>query len=410
MFSTPIFMNNSTTSRGHHPDSPSSLQSSSACPHFRNRNTDTEASKAGTKMHAAIETHDLSPLDEEEQVEAAKRCIDLERQHLAMLRNAAFEVEVIKEQYLPVCPEETVTDDEGRKWQGITGGYPDLLILGKLEDTPKLAILDDWKCGKWLVTPTKHNLQGKAYALAVLQKYPTVEEVRVQFFHPFLEVPSPLPEYSHTFGRDDMEAIEQEIRLTVALKHRAAREGWGSKDVPPVPHTKLCVFCHHLDTAECPAMLRLASEAHSKHEQLVVPEEIRPAYLSDPTAAKQVYQLSQAIEEFAKKARRRITDMVLTEGLEIEGMRVVTKSDRTIVSLAAVRDAALEAGVSLEDFEECLNLPITNLEKKVKALAPPRKGAAKVREFQQMLEDRGAVVKGKPYSYLAETQHEAIDV
>lgn len=361
-------------------------------------------------MHAAIETHNFSLLEDEDQLEAVKRCIALEESHIALLRNNGFEVAVVKEEYLPVCPEEIVTDEHGRQWQGITGGYPDLLIIGSIDGAPKLAMLDDWKCGQWLVTPTKHNLQGKAYALAVLQKYPTVEEVRVQFYHPFLELPAPLPEYSHTFSREDMASLEQEIRLTIALKHRAAREGWGSKEVPPVPHTKLCVFCHHLDTAECPAMLQLAAETHSKHEQLVVPPEVRPAYLSDPQAAKQVYQLSAAIEAFAKNARRRITDMVLTEGLEIEGMRIVTKADRTIVSLAAVRDAALEAGVSIEEFEDCLNLPITNLEKKVKALAPPRKGAAKVREFQQMLEDRGAVAKGKPYSYLTETQHEAIDV
>lgn len=404
-------MNSLPVQRGHHPDSPSSLQSSAACPHFRNRNSDTEASRAGTLMHAAIENHDTSHLEEPEQIEAVGRCIALEESHIAMLKNAGFGVEVVKEEYLPVCPEVTITDESGRPWVGITGGYPDLLIIGSLGGVPKLAMLDDWKCGQWLVTPTKDNLQGKAYALAVLQKYPTVEEVRVQFFHPFLEADGAKPEYAHTFSRDNMPGLEREIRLVIARKHRAAREGWTSADVPPCPHTKLCVFCHHLDTAECPAMLQLAADTHSKHEQLVVPVEVRPAYLSDPVAAKQVYQLSAAIEAFAKKARRRITDMVLTEGLEIEGMRIVTKADRNITSLAAVRDAALEAGLSIEDFESCLSLPLTTIEAKVKALAPKRQGAAKVREFQQLLDDRGAVEKGKPYSYLTETQpDEAIDL
>ena len=61
--------------RGHHPDSPSSLQSTAACAHFENLQRETAAAAAGTLQHHAAETRDLSKLDEQEQVDAVNRCI-----------------------------------------------------------------------------------------------------------------------------------------------------------------------------------------------------------------------------------------------------------------------------------------------------------------------------------------------
>lgn len=401
-----------TATRGHHPDSPSSLQSSAACPHFLNRNTDSEASKAGTLQHKAAETRDLSILEEPEHIEAVKRAIAMEDKWIALMWSAgAISVEVVREKYLAVCRNQIVVDGQGHQWHGITGGYPDTLIVATFEGGAQLLIVLDWKFGQMLVTPTKDNLQGKSYALAALQEWEKANEVMVIFYHPHIEFDTPKEEYQHTFARGDMAAMELDIRTTIARKHRAKLDGWTSEVAPPQPCTNLCLWCRHLETAECPAVMKLAVQVYDKHQQLTVPTEVRPAYLSDPVSAKKVFQMSKVLEEMAKAVRRRVTDMVITEDFKIEGLSVVTKSDREIVSLPAIRDAALEHGVTLEQFEACLSLPITVLEKAVKATAPKGKGAAKLREFQAALEDSGAVRKGKPYSYLKETKEDdAIDV
>ncbi len=405
-----------TATRGHHPDSPSGLQSSAACPHFVNLQRDTAASAAGVLQHKASETRDLTILDEPEQVDAVKRALAVEDEWIARLMGFGLEVEIIREEYLAVCPEEKVLErvvhDEYVEWSGITGGYPDTVLLGRHKESKEvlLIVILDWKFGKILVTPTKDNLQGKAYALAALQRWTTAGEVLVQFYHPYAEAAAPLPEYTHTFTRADMAQMELEIRHVRAQKHRAAAEGWGS-DIKPRPCSNLCIWCARLDRAECPAVAELALVASAKYEPLSVPAEIRPAYLTEPAHMKAAYRVSGVIEKLAKALRRRITDAVLTEGVEIEGMRIVTKSDREVASVDAVLEAAQEFGVTADEFKTCVNLPITKVEALVKAKAPKGKGAPLVRAFQQALEERGATKKGKPYSYLAEVKEDdAIDL
>jgi hypothetical protein len=401
-----------TAARGHHPDSPSSLQSSAACPHFVNLQRDTAASAAGVLQHKAAEIRDFSILEEPEQVDAVKRALAVEDEWISRLMGFGLEVEIIREEYLAVCPAETVVDEHGQKWNGVTGGYPDTLLLGRHKESKEvlLVVILDWKFGKILVTPTKDNLQGKSYALAALQRWATAGEVLVQFYHPYAEAAAPLPEYTHTFTRADMPQMELEIRHVRAQKHRAKAEGWGS-DIKPRPCSNLCIWCARLDRAECPAVAGLALVASAKYEPLSVPAEIRPAYLTEPEHMKAAYRVSGVIEKLAKALRRRITDAVLTEGVEIEGMRIVTKSDREVVSVDAVLEAAQEFGVTADEFKECVSIPITKVEALVKAKAPKGKGAPLVRAFQQALEERGATKKGKPYSYLAEVKEDdAIDL
>lgn len=403
-----------TAQRGHHPDSPSSLQPSAACPHFTNLQRETEASAAGTLQHKAAETRDLTILDDVEQVEAVKRCLAIEDGWVERLRKMPQQpsVQLVREQYLAVCRDESVVDVHGQEWHGVTGGYPDtvIMVIDNTDNTFALAVILDWKFGKHLVTPTKDNLQGKAYALAVLQAQPTINEVLVQFYHPYIEGDAPKPEYTHTFTRADMPQMELEIRNVIARKRRAQSEGWKS-DIKPCPSTNLCLFCAHLDCATCPAVSELALVTSAKYEPLSVPAEIRPAYLTQPEHMKAAYRISGVVEKLAKQLRKRITDAVITEGVQIDGMQVVTKADREVVSVEAVAEAAAEFGVEKEAFTECLSLPITKVETLVKTKAPKGKGAALVREFQKALEERGAVKKGRPYSYLVEAKEDdAVDV
>jgi hypothetical protein len=389
--------------RGHHPDSPSSLQSTSACAHFENLQRETAAAAAGTLQHHAAETRDLSMLTEQEQVDAVQRCIALEDRYINELKSDGLEVQVIREEYLAVCDEKVVAPD-GTEWQGITGGYPDTLLLARRPEGSLAAVLD-WKFGKVLVTPTASNLQGMAYALAVLQKYPDVQEVLVIFYHPHIEMDAHRPEYSHVFTRDDMGAMELTIRRIVAQKHEARKGGWGS-EIAPVPSTELCVWCAKIGT--CPAVQQLALVAHQKHEQLDLPVEVRPAYLTDPDSMRKVYQVSKVLETFAKSVRARITDAVATEGVVIPGMRLVTKTDRNITSVSKVAQIALGHGLSQAEFEACLSLPITKVETAIKSKYARGQGKAVIDDFRQMLEESGAVEEGRPYSYLMESKR-AVD-
>ena len=391
--------------RGHHPDSPSSLQSTAACAHFENLQRETAAAAAGTLQHHAAETRDLSKLDEQEQVDAVNRCIAIEDTMINTLKAAGFEVEIIREEYLAVCRDEKTTAKDGKLWDGLTGGYPDTLLLARRPEG-SLAVVLDWKFGKVLVTPTSSNLQGIAYSLAVLQKYTDVAEVMVQFYHPHIEQDAHKPEYSHTFSRDDMGAMELTIRRVVERKRTALREGWDSS-ISPVPSTELCIWCSKLGT--CPAVQSLALTTYQKHERLELPVEVSPQYLTDPTSMRKIYQVSKVLEAFAKAVRDRIIDAVITEDVKVPGMTLVSKANRKVTSVRKVAEIAMGHGITQEEFESCLTLPITKVETAIKAKHPRGHGKVAVEDFRQMLEQSGAIEEGTPYSYLAESKKSDVD-
>lgn len=416
-----------TEVRGHHPDSPSSLQSSEACPHFENeQRSDTRASDAGTLQHKAAETRNLDILDHEDQVNAVKRCLAMEDRITGeLLAITGMPADVVREQYLSVSPSEVrwvAVDGAGRaahdfgfaepsvheyevwrnkgcrieKWEGITGGYPDVLLLSS-----NLAILLDWKFGQIFVTPTKDNLQGIAYALGVFEKYPHVDEVRVIFHHPYLEVEAPLPEYDHVFSRSNIPELELRVRTVIARKHEAKNTGFNGP-IPASPRTNLCLWCAKKGT--CPALASLAVKVSEKYAGVTLPDAVKVAELKKPEDYAAAFRAANLLENWAKDVKRRCVDAAMTEDMVIPGYELVRRQERTIHDVGIVRDHAIRAGLTLHEFESCVTLPITKVEAKIseKIKALGGKAAPKVREFQEGLVESGAVTMSDGYVYLKE--------
>jgi hypothetical protein len=385
-----------TQTRGHHPDSPSSLQSSEACPHFLNEQRESQASIDGTLQHKAAETRSLDLLDSIEQQHAVQKALTVEDNWIAQLTEMAGQKPVhLREVYLPVGDDLITAEDQ--VWLGVTGGYPDtVLVVGPL------AVILDWKFGKIFVTATAKNLQGMAYARALFERYPGVDEVLVQFFHPYLEE-EPLPEYSHVFKREEMEQIELHIRYVVARKQAARAEGlYGA--IPPVARTNLCLWC--ANKAECPALAKIFSEVSEKHEAITVPETVKSAELKTPADYAAVLRVASIAELWAKAVKRRATDAVLTEDMQVPGYELVRRQEREIHSVKVVRDEAIRSGLTLEEFDNCLSLPITKVETLIadKAKLAGEKAAPKVREFQDRLEESGAVTLSPGATFLKESR------
>ncbi len=392
-----------TEVRGHHPDSPSSLQSTEACAHFVNRQTESRASAAGSLQHKASETRNLDILEDAEQQHAVQRCIDLEDAQTGWLANITEQPVIIeREVYLAVCPEEFRTDEHGKKWPGITGGYPDFVARSS-----NLGLILDWKFGKIPVTPTRKNLQGISYALAIFQQHPDIDEILVQFFHPYLEIDEEGrskydPAYSHVFKRADMEEMEYHVRAVTARKAIARKEGLHSPTVRPRPCANLCIWCDL--TGKCPELSKLAVAVSEKYSGVTLPDAVKVAELKKPEDYAAAFRAAGLLEAWAKDVKRRCVDAAMTEDLEIPGYELVRRQERTIHSVSTVRDYAIRAGLTLAEFEECVTLPITKVETKIadKVKALGGKAAPKVREFQEHLTESGAVTLGEGYVYLKE--------
>lgn len=420
-----------TQTRGHHPHSPSSLQSSEACAHFENEQHESEAARLGTLQHKAAETRDLSILDDPAHVAAVKRAIALEDAFIERLtitkehvggENYIFEQlvppQVVREVYLPVdashveiVPCDIPHSGEGLHtiWRGITGGYPDTVLVQPLT---KQAVVLDWKFGKEYVTPTCDNMQGKAYAAGVLEAFPEVDEVTVVFYHPHLEVDEfgeilSKDYYTHAFTRDERKFIELQIRTFVARKKLARAQGLNSSEIPQLPKTSLCIWC--ANKAKCKPLGALMVLGASKHKEIVVPELLNPAELSTPQQYAAAYRFANEFEALAKAVKRRVTDAATKDGIDLsgEGLEVSRRRDPSIEKPAEIKRIALENyGVTEAEFDSCVSIPITKIDTIIKAKAPKGKGAPTVRAFRDEAQKAGALVMGEGYLFLRETKKE----
>lgn len=403
-----------TQTRGHHPDSPSSLQSSEACPLFVNEQRDGDASKIGTFQHKAAETGiggldaldlQLSDLglaehEIEEKIAGVIRAITYEtakKHELASCFDGRVEVQTIREKYFPVG------DDKVAEYIGVTGGFPDTVFLSHT-----LAMVLDWKFGKVPVTPTKDNLQGIAYALAVLQAYPHVSEVQVHFYHPHQNWSDEqhAEKYIHTFSRSDMPEMECRIRTVVAIKKaaRARLEASGKTDWSDAcPKHDLCIWCN--EKSVCKKLHAVILKGASKHPDFIVPEVTNHLALTRPEQVKTAFLWATQLESIAKSVKKRAADMVLTEGLELgDDVKLVRRTERYITSPLKLVRMAAKHGLGWLAFARSVSISVSSLEKQIKAKSKKGHGAANVRAFQLELEESGISKKAKPIYFLQEAK------
>lgn len=394
-----------TAQRGHHPDSPSSLQASEACPLFENEQRDSQASKDGVLQHKAAETRDLTILDGNESwIGAVQRCIELEDLAIASLTDGESFPTVVREVRLSVG-DDIVVGEDGVVWPGVTAGFPDTLIVSW---DGKSAIILDYKFGKIPVTPTRNNLQGKAYALAALEKYPQLEDVTVVFFapHQMWSDEEQQGKYVHVFTRADMPAMENRIRTVIKRKHeaKAALEASGGRDWSAAqPRHDLCVWCNL--KGRCTKNLELVIQAGVKHELAAIPPQFTAIEISTPEQVAAAYKTVAHLEPILKAIKKRCTELALTQDNMLpENWKIVRRQDREITSLEAVVEAAKRHGVKKKELETIYTIPISKVEALIKSKAEKGLGAAAVRGFSETLEELGAVKLGPPVHFLQEVK------
>jgi hypothetical protein len=363
--------------RGHHPTSPSSLQTLEASPCFLNKQGETnEAAERGTKQHEAADSgKDDSDLSDEEAYAVAQTVDAVSEAVRSLGGDSAI---VIKEKYW------RVDDAKVGSWVGTTGGFADVVVLNG-EKTA--AIVLDWKFGRWSVEPAKTNLQGISYALGVFHEYKSVEEATVAFFSPHLN------EWTqHTFTRADIPKLLLRVKVVTAraLATRASIGKDPTKLSSYYPTTTACTFCGRIGV--CPAVAKLAVEVSKKYQPLnEIPEDIRGFVLLNPAVARYGIQLTGVVASWANEYRRRITEQAIDHPEFIpEGYALTITHPRKVTSVAKAIEVA-ERHLPKDQVFAMLKLPITVLEKAVGAKAPRGQKAAAIEALSEELETAGAV-------------------
>lgn len=389
-----------TAERGHHPDSPSSLQSSEACPLFLNEQRETRAATSGTLCHKACEAEDPSLCDTDEQAGAVRRCLEY-AQRIGETRYAEEgEIVVLKEIYLGVGAEKV------GEYVGVTGGFPDLVYVAST-----FADIMDWKFGAEPVVPTKDNLQGISYALSLFEKYPDLQKITVHFYQPnqHWSDSDHRTKYVYTFLRSETEALELRVRTVVARKKAAAARLEASKGTnysDATPRDSLCIWCAR--KGDCRKLHALVIQTSEKHSDFVSPDVLNPVQLSRPEQVKLAFRWANQVEMIAKAVKHRCSQMALTEDLVLgDDMKIVKREERQIRSLKDLVAGARRAGITLRELLPLISVPFTKVEELVKNKAVRGQGAAAIRALQTDWDRNGATEMGLPSYFLKEVKSPA---
>lgn len=356
------------TVRKHHKYGMSKLGYLSACPGFTSTDGSSEAAEQGTRLH---EIMDLLI----ERYKASKRPL------MTLLSEW--------------CAENPIDDDERfllvycirelDKWAGkaneivneirvqilnpdnseLNHGHLDLLfIFGDWQS----ALLIDYKFGWIPVPPAADNFQGRGYALAVLQKYPRLPKIAVQFIQPKLGLVS-----SAVYTRPQINEMYQSIRQVIDRAELVQRNPNDTQDL--LSPSDYCAYCFHAKEGTCPAkvkQLRSAVVALHPNQSAGIMD------LEKIQTPQQAAKLRHAIEllesgEFLEQAKAKCREMATQNGGEIsyetpsgEVIRYAIEDRRHDRSLGDT----LEVATTLRDqnimpFEQilaCADLSIGKLE------------------------------------------------
>lgn len=375
------------TERYHHPYSPSTLGALEACPRFLSRESNHERTRIGTIAHEASEKEkdDLRLSDDDAALVA--ECLDFyEQRKQTIIQDEGSDILELKETYL-VIDDENFVDHDGKPVRGITAGYVDRAILSA---SRRRADIFDWKFGRWAVEDANNNLQGIAYALGLLKKYPSLESVQFWFKQPMIKGLT-----TAIIRREDIPTLYLRIRFVVerAKLARATNDFSGA-----VPRAALCTFCANL--AICPKVAELVCNVGKKYNALAVPADITPSRVHAADDAAMSLMVASVVKEWAEAYRRRLSDRVLRgDAKPPPGYEIGLYSRREIVSMDKFKEVALTV-LTPEEYDKTLSTTFEAVEKQVSEKAPRGQKTAALEAFQAKLIEDGAVVKGQPYAVL----------
>lgn len=372
--------------RPHHPFSPSKLQYLEANPNYvgEQKEKPLEASLRGTAQHNAAEDHvDIDdPSLEDHEAEAVADCKRYREQLIEKYPGGT----VLKEVYLPIDDKKIFFN--GVHHDGTSAGYIDLAVISKDQTVAEIA---DWKFGRWSVEPAENNLQGIAYLLGLVHRYPSLKMVTVHFVMPHREEIE-----IHTFTHDQFESLYLRVVTVVARAHFAQTSGNYDTCKPMAPS---CLFCGN--KATCTSLAKLVLKVGHKYSPLDVPASVTPSTFADVAQSSLTMTLAQLMEAWGKAMRAQITARTIEDDAwHPDGYKLVSRANREVADEAKLVEMAMKEGLTAAHIEQCKSISMTPLYKAIRDRASRGDKKAAEQAFREKLIEDGCLVEGNPTIFL----------
>lgn len=384
-----------TPERVHHPYSPSKLQMLEACPKLQSINSESEAAFTGTMQHDVADSGIDNARLPDYKAMAAVDCMKFAESRAAEYPGGT----ILKEEYFPIDDEEISLMGSGPDdiaiFKGTTAGYADFAVVSA--DGLKGEILD-WKFGQWGVEDADNNLQGIAYALGLLKRFPRLQSIRVWFILPHRDELS-----EHTFTRNDFNGLYLRTRTVV---QRAVEANKVADDFSTAKATEgTCLFCAHV--GRCPKVAELVIKLGRKYDPLQVPDSVTPSLILDPKQVSVGIKLAQVVKIWAEAYRRQSTAKTVEDPTFIpEDYTLVSTCKRIIKNAKKLGELAKtflpEADKAKVDA--LYDLPITALEDLISTAADRGQKEATVKAFGEVALAAGILEMGQAHAFLRQSK------
>lgn len=337
--------------------SPSALDRLSRCIRFKFVESDDmqDAADEGTMLHAAVESGNMTGLDEMQKKDV-QHCLDY-----LMLLKSGKGVPELKEAKLVLADR--------------TFGHADHVIIDL--DNSTVHVLD-WKFTR---VEGEHDFQLTCYGAAVFEHLyngdlkladgtmllcTTLHKIVTHVVAPRLHAPE-VNEYQ-----------AQELYDSVVKRIDELYERIDNPFNPPTPEADLCSRCARASI--CPAISQSVVAAAPRISTLPMPEAFAPDALVNPQDRAFAHQLAQVFENWAEAVKKANTEYVKNGG-EIPGFKLQTRSTGYVVpresTLSALDKLATAFQWGIDQVGGALKLSVTELAKQMAPLSGKKESELK---------------------------------
>ena len=243
----------------------------------------------------------------------------------------------------------------------------------------------DFKFGRGAIDDADINVQGQAYLLGVMDKFPDTETAMVHFV-----VPRRDELLTHDYTREDMEFIRLRLRLIV---DRAT-------ETDPLlnPTTDACRFCKH--RVHCPALgkklLPLAQQYDDgdKAFEVMLRDKLDPATIDDPEVIGKMKHIGFLLKSWMEAVDKKAIKLAVEDGEDIYGYDLSFRTPTAKVTDTQEAYEALQDILTPEEFMSACKVTVPALAKKLAEKKPRGQKKDARPEIEGALLEEGVLEEG----------------
>ena len=215
--------------------------------------------------------------------------------------------------------------------------------------------LVDFKFGVGEIDDADMNIQGQAYLLGVMDKFPELQTATVHFI-----IPRRDEVLTHNYSREQMEDIRLRINMIVEKAELENREA--------IPNTEGCKYCKH--KLSCPAlsdkMLPLAKKYSASVEdfEMTLWDSYSPEKVDDPVVLSKMLNVAQVVDKWQAAAKKQATKLAVENGEEIPGYDLHFRTASLKIANAQEAYEAVEHLMTPDEFMDACDISLPKLAKK----------------------------------------------